>query len=215
MKVVSVNIARPAEIDFRGQKVKTGIFKEPAAGNVRLGTRGFDGDVQVDRRFHGGPHQAAYLYSAAHYPYWHERLNRQGFTPGFFGENLTVDGIDESTIHIGDIFRAGTALIQATEPRQPCFKMAAKIGLQSFPKLMLESGKLGCYFSVIREGEAGAGSPFELDTPDPNRVRLSDIIRILFAGVEDGDENVLERLAGVASLTPTLREMVKKRFGLE
>jgi len=215
MKVLSVNIARPAEIDFRGQKVKTGIFKEPAPGGVRLGLRGFEGDVQVDRRYHGGPHQAAYLYSAAHYPYWHERLNRSGFTPGFFGENLTVDGIDESAIHIGDIFRAGTALIQATEPRQPCFKMATKIGLASFPKLMLESGKLGCYFRVIREGEVSAGSPFELDTPDPNRVRLSDIIRILFIGIEDGDETVLENLAGVESLTPSLHGMIRQRFGVE
>ena len=128
MKVISVNVARPIEIEIEGAAVATGIFKKPVSGPVQVRTLNLEGDRQADLTVHGGPDKAVYAYPFEHYAFWQLELRRDLPEWGAFGENLTVEGLSEETISIGDQIGIGTAAFQVTQPRLPCFKLAAKFG---------------------------------------------------------------------------------------
>jgi MOSC domain-containing protein YiiM len=156
-RVLFVNLATERVVRFGGREVRTGIYKEPAAGRVRLRAIGLEGDFQADPSVHGGPDKAAYVYPAEHYPYFRELLARPDLSPGFFGENLTTEGLLEEEVGVGDVFRIGTAVVQVTTPRTPCFKLGARVGSPAFVATFLNSRRLGFYLSVVEEGEVGAG----------------------------------------------------------
>ena len=156
-RLLSVNLATEGKLRFRGREVRSGIFKAPAAGRVRLNRLGLEGDFQADPRYHGGPEKAVYVYPWEHYAHFCDVLGRQDLSPGFFGENFTTEGLLEDGVNIGDVFRIGTAVVQITTPRSPCFKLGAKVGSQRFIKTFLESRRLGFYLAVLEEGEVGAG----------------------------------------------------------
>ena len=128
MKVVSVNVGLPREIEWQEKRIATSIFKSPVAGPVALRTLNLDGDKQSDLTVHGGPDKAVYAYAIEHYAYWRRELPDAELVPGAFGENLTTEGLDESDLSIGDVVRAGTATLMVTQPRIPCFKLAARFG---------------------------------------------------------------------------------------
>lgn len=157
-RVVSVNLAREGSVRFRGRAVRTGIFKEPALGHVRVRTLGLDGDFQADLSVHGGPEKAVYAYPSEHYAYFRDLLAARDLPYGFFGENLTTEGLVENGVHAGDIFRVGTALLRVTTPRSPCFKLGARVGSPAFVATFLRSRRLGFYLSVVAEGEVAAGN---------------------------------------------------------
>src|SRR5437868_5920421 len=127
-KIISCNIARPVTLNHDGRKVRTGIFKEPVDREILLEAGGVYGDLVADRRVHGGPQKAVYAYPSEHYAWWAERLRRDRLPWGTLGENLTIEGFDEQSVHIGDTFRIGAALVQVSKPRLPCFKFALKLG---------------------------------------------------------------------------------------
>jgi MOSC domain-containing protein YiiM len=179
-RVLSVNLAVPRIFESRGQSVPTGIFKEPVAGRVRLGALSLDGDIQADLRVHGGAEKAVYLYPSEHYAYWKKALGRDDLSAGFFGENFTTEGLLEDTVHIDDVFRVGTAVVQVTQPRSPCFKLGLKVGSARFIKSFLESRRLGFYLRVLEEGAVGAGDPIERIAVDPARITIADDIEQLF-----------------------------------
>jgi MOSC domain-containing protein YiiM len=156
-RLLSVNLATERVVRYRGGEVRTGIYKEPAAGRVRLGMLGLEGDFQADPSVHGGPEKASYVYPWEHYPYFRELLGRPDLSPGFFGENLTTEGLLEDEVRVGDVFRVGTAVVKITTPRTPCFKLGAKVGSPAFVATFLNSRRLGFYLSVVEEGEVGAG----------------------------------------------------------
>ena len=156
-RLLSVNLATEGKLRFQGREVRSGIFKAPAAGRVRLSRLGLEGDFQADPRYHGGPAKAVYVYPSEHYPHFCDVLGRQDLSPGFFGENFTTEGLLEQDVNIGDVFQVGTAAVQITTPRSPCFKLGAKVGSQRFIKTFLESRRLGFYLAVLEEGEVGAG----------------------------------------------------------
>jgi MOSC domain-containing protein YiiM len=156
-RVLSVNLATERSVRYRGREVRTGIYKEPAAGRVRLRTLGLEGDFQADPSVHGGPEKAVYVYPSEHYPYFRDLLSRPDLAPGFFGENLTTEGLLEDEVRVGDVFRVGTAVMQVTTPRSPCSKLGAKAGSPAFVETFLNSRRLGFYLSVVEEGEVGAG----------------------------------------------------------
>ncbi len=156
MKLLSVNVSPPKEVAHGGKTVTTGIFKEPVDGRVMLRTLNLDGDGQADLTGHGGIYKAAYAYSVENYDYWKRELGRTDFTFGQFGENLTVEGMLEDEIHVGDVFRAGGALVEVTQPRVPCYKLGIKMGLRGFEKTFLASRRVGFYLRVLEEGEVGA-----------------------------------------------------------
>ena len=160
-RLASVNLAREGSLKYVRHVVRTGIFKEPAAGRVRLRTLGLEGDFQADLSVHGGAEKAAYAYPSEHYPYFRDLLGRQDLSYGFFGENFTTEGLLEDNVHAGDVLRIGTAMVRVTTPRSPCFKLGAKAGSPAFIAAFLSSRRLGFYLSVVEEGEAGAGDAIE------------------------------------------------------
>ncbi|HNB51838.1 MAG TPA: MOSC domain-containing protein [Anaerolineales bacterium] len=161
MKLISLNLSLPRTIDHQGETILTGIFKTPIFERVQLHTLGLEGDGQADLRVHGGVDKAVYLYPSEHYAYWQEVLTRTNLTPGQFGENFTVEGLLETNTHLGDTFRVGTAIIQITQPRYPCYKLGIKMGRKDFPKLFWQSEFSGFYARVLAEGHVGAGDAIE------------------------------------------------------
>jgi MOSC domain-containing protein YiiM len=164
-RLLWVNIAAPRSLRSRGHEVETGIFKEPVGGRVALSRLTLEGDVQIDKRYHGGPEQAVYIYPFEHYP--HFRVGRPQISAGFFGENFTTEGLLETTARVGDVLRVGSAVIQVTKPRAPCFKMGLKAGSPAFVKELLESRRLGFYARVLEEGDVGEGDAILRISTDP------------------------------------------------
>jgi MOSC domain-containing protein YiiM len=197
-KVISVNVSLPKEIDFEGQKVITGIFKEPVAGRIMLRTLNLDGDKQADLTVHGGPDKAVYAYPIEHYEFWHKVYPNMEMPKGMFGENFTIEGLMENEVTIGDIFQIGSSKVIATQPRMPCYKLGVKFGRMDVLKKFLASGRSGIYFRVLEEGEVGAGDPIVQIKKDTNRVAISDVVRLYASDRED--INTMRRAVKVEAL---------------
>jgi len=177
--IVSVNVAVPTPLLTAKGEVLSGIRKLPAGGRVAVGRLGLAGDSQGDLTVHGGLDQAVYCYSHDHYLWWEGRLRRSDLTHGAFGENLTVEGMVETEVKIGDIYRFGTAVLQVTQPRSPCYKLIARMGLPDFRKTFLASGRVGFYCRVLEEGDVAAGDPVErISTPPDTLTVLQDARRL-------------------------------------
>jgi len=209
MAVLSVNVARPREVLYRGRAVLTGIFKEPVAGRVRVGPLNLEGDEQADRRVHGGPDKAVYAYTRENYEAWERELDR-ALPFGQFGENLTVRGMPETRIHIGDLFRMGSAVLEVSEPRAPCFKLGLKMGSPRFLKPFLESGRTGFYLRVLEEGEVEAGDSIEALSIDPRRVTVLEMTRLLFS--RENDPAGTEKALAIPTLSGGLRFSLEERL---
>ncbi len=194
-KVVSVNVGVPREATWGGETFTTAIVKEPVAGSRRIEGVNVAGDDQADRTVHGGPSKAVYAYSMEDYAWWSQQLERE-LPPGTFGENLTLEGIDASTLPIGERWRVGTALLEVSEPRIPCFKLAWRMQSPTFPKRFGKAMRFGTYFRIIEEGEVEAGSPmvFERAAPDPT-LPSRDVGRIYMF-----DHAEKQKLAGIPAL---------------
>ncbi len=175
MDVVSVNVSAGTLIEWQGRRVLTGIFKKPVNHRVRVRKLGLDGDRQGDLTVHGGELKAVYSYSVANYEWWNRELGRV-LPPGMFGENLTIDGFDEGAIAVGDRFSVGTAILEAVQPRLPCYKLGLKFGDQMMVKRFMRSGRFGTYFRVVREGDVGAGDEVHLLHHDPASVLVSSLV---------------------------------------
>jgi len=161
-RVLSVNVSLARSVRWDDAEVRTGIFKTPSPGPVPVGATGLEADEQADLRFHGGPHKAVYAYPDRHRRHWAAVLGLP-LEPGHFGENLTVEGLDEATVRIGDVFRVGTALLQVSEPRIPCFKLAKRMQAgPTFSTRFLASGRTGFYLRVLEPGRLQAGDVIEL-----------------------------------------------------
>lgn len=204
MRLVSVNVGLPKELEHRGRAVQTGIFKTPVPGPVTLRRHNLDGDGQADLVNHGGEYKAVYAYPVEHYAFWKETLGRDDFVYGQFGENFTVEGLLETQAHIGDTFRVGGATVQVTQPRVPCFKSAIKMGMETFPKLFLESERSGFYLRVVDGGVVQAGDSIELVEAEPRAVSIREIHHLRFFD-RDNSEG-LRRALGAEALAPAWRE---------
>jgi len=180
MKLLSVNLSVPKEITHAGKTVTTGIFKNPTSERVMLRTLNLDGDGQADLWGHGGAFRAVYVYSTENYGYWERELGRGDFTHGQFGENFTVEGMLDDQIHVGDMFRVGGALVEVSQPRIPCYKLAIKMGIDGFQNRFMQSGRVGFYFRVLKEGEVGSGDEIELVSRDPRRMTIREVNDLLF-----------------------------------
>jgi MOSC domain-containing protein YiiM len=198
MTVISVNVGLPREVMWKGKTVTTGIFKEPVPGRVALDSLNFAGDRQADLRVHGGPDKAVYVYPVEHYDYWRGELTGVELPFGAFGENLTVEGLLENKINIGDRFRIGTAELVVRQPRLPCYKLAVRFQRDDIIKRFLDSRRTGFYFAVTREGDVSSGDQIEILSRDPNGVTIPDIVRLYLDGDQDPDG--LARAASVDAL---------------
>lgn len=178
MQIISTNIGKPESIEWRGQKVQTGIYKFSVDSPIYLGDEDVVNDHVLDRRFHGGKDKACYLYSADHYPFWQNKFPDQDWQWGMFGENLTIHGLNESEIYVGDIFRIGEAVVQVSQPRQPCFKLGVRFGDQSVVDAFWESTFPGVYVRVLQSGNVKKGNELILVERNPQSLSVSEVFSI-------------------------------------
>jgi len=200
MRVVSVNVGRPAPLVTGKRVVQSAIGKAPVEGPVAVRGVNLEGDDQADRSVHGGPDQAVYAYASEDIAYWSD-VTGLDLGPGAFGENLTTAGIDVSGARIGERWRIGTVELRVTGPRIPCFKLEARIGVRGFQKAFLHAGRPGAYFAITQEGELQAGDAVEiLHRPDHDvsprlTVETMWLDRSRLAEVEPAVPDMLPKLA--------------------
>jgi len=210
MKLLSVNVGLPREIDRQGKSVRTSIFKAPVSPRVRVTRLNVEGDQQSDLSVHGGIDKAVYVYPAEHYSFWREELPGVDLPWGMFGENFTTEGIVEKTVHIGDRLRAGSAEFIVTQPRMPCFKLGIRFGRPDMVKRFLRSGKTGFYMAVPQEGEVAAGDSIELIARDEHGVTVADVVDLYVADAPHQD--LLRRVSGLPVLPKGWRDYFSKRL---
>lgn len=179
MDVVSICAGPAKTITWRGEAVSTAIFKATLEA-ADIGLLGLEGDEQADPAVHGGPDKAVYAYSADHYPWWKERLPGVELPHGAFGENLTISGFDDASACIGDVYRAGTALLTAIQPRLPCSKLGLRFNDPGMVKRFAQSLRLGVYFRVLEPGRVRRGDAFEKISEHAVRFPVFDLARLYF-----------------------------------
>lgn len=160
-RLVSVNVGEPRWIQWQGRRVRTAIWKDPVEGPVEVRGVNLAGDDQADRRVHGGTHKAVYAYAAEDYAWWSENLGIE-ITAGWFGDNLTTEGLDLRDACVGERWRVGTAVLEVSEPRMPCFKLGARMGTADFVDLFGMVGRHGTYLRIVEEGALAAGDAIDL-----------------------------------------------------
>lgn len=185
MHILSVNVGLPRQIETRNGPVLTGIFKSPVEGPVALRKYNLTGDRQADLTVHGGPWKAVYLYPHEHYSCWARELPDMDLPFGVFGENLTTEGISEESVCIGDQFRIGSAIVQVTQPRMPCYKLALRFARADMVKRFWKSGRSGIYFSIVQEGELQRGDSIEQLGAEREPVTVADVVRLFKREITD------------------------------
>ena len=181
----------------------TSIFKSPVPGPVAVRRHNLEGDRQSDPSVHGGEYKAVYAYAAEHYDWWERELRRE-LDPASFGENLTIRGLSEVPVNVGDVFRVGSAELEATAPRLPCFKLGIRFADERMVKVFAESRRYGSYFRVVTEGELQAGASVERIHADPEGIPVTEIARVTL--FDRSDTAMLERLSGHGRLDPSWRD---------
>ena len=195
---------------IHGKDVPTGIDKEPVDGPVHVHPLGLEGDGQADLAVHGGPYQAVYAYPVEHYAFWENELGSAPYAPGTFGENLTIKGLLETDVCIGDVLRIGGLLLQVTCPRIPCFKLGNKLHRPGILKPFLQSGRSGFYFRVLKEGSVSAGTPVEIVERDPRKVTVRALLGMHRLG--EGTRESIEEVMEIDALPPLVRKDLAARL---
>jgi MOSC domain-containing protein YiiM len=202
--VVSVNVGTPRGVGYRGNTVRTAIWKDPVAGRVKVAGHKVAGDEQGNPEAHGGPDKAVYAYAAEDYEWWSSELALE-LAPGTFGENLTLRGIDVSNALVGERWRVGGTLLEVAQPRIPCFKLGIRMGSQRFPARFAAAGRPGAYLRIVTEGEVAAGDPAEVVHRPGHDLSVAEVSRIYH-----DDHAGADRLLHVPQLAGTWRPWAEK-----
>jgi len=210
MKLLSVNVGLPREIEWKGKIVRTSIFKASVPGRVPVAKLNLKGDQQSDLSVHGGIDKAVYAYPSEHYPFWRQQLLDMDLPWGVFGENLTTEGLLEETFHIGDRLRVGSAEFVVTQPRMPCFKLGIRFNRSDIVKRFLQSGRTGFYFAVLKEGEVAAGDSIELLEKDEHNIPVADVVNLYRRDATNQD--LLRRVSELPSLPKSWRDYFRTRL---
>jgi MOSC domain-containing protein YiiM len=208
MQIISTNLGKPTEVSWNDTLITTGIYKSPVNTPLLLEAESVSGDTIGDRKVHGGIYKACYLFSAEQYPYWKEKYPHLDWNWGMFGENLTVKGLDESQIRVGSIYRLGTALVQITQPREPCFKLGLKFGTQKILKQFIDHGWPGTYVRILEVGKVNSGDTMELVEESSNPLTTQQFYRLLYA--KEKNQAILKLAISNDSLPLHKRERLKK-----
>lgn len=208
MKIIATNIAEIREIDWRGKKVKTGIYKYPVNEPIFLEKEDVRKDHVVDRKYHGGIDKACYLYSKDHYDFWKEQYPDLDLEWGMFGENLTVEGLDESNILIGDIFEIGDAVVQVSQPRYPCFKLGVRFGSQDIVRKFLESSFPGIYLRVLKQGAVKTGDEIVLKERANNSLSVTEVYAPFTSEIDNTE--LIEKAIAIPELAVAWRKDLRK-----
>lgn len=204
MKLLSIQVGKPRTVEFHGQAVTTGIFKDPIEGAVMVRKMNIDGDGQADLSVHGGADKAVYAYSMDAMTWWRQARPQDKFNAGAFGENLSLDQLSEQDICVGDTFRLGGAVLQAAQPRFPCYKLGVKFNDPKILRTFVKSGRPGIYFRVLEEGSITAGDELVPLDREPERFSIHRLFEIVVE--KDYDPFELKRLLKIAALPESMRE---------
>lgn len=210
MRIVSTNIAQPTTVTWKSKEVVTGIFKEPVDGELVLEKTDVKDDHVIDRRYHGGEDKACYMYSVDHYPFWKEEYPDLNWTYGMFGENLTVEGLDETQIHIGDTYKIGSAIAQVCQPRQPCFKLGIKFEDPRVLKNFIAKTYSGVYLRILKSGAVAVGASLELQNREGNGLSVAEVFSLLYNGTDD--DELKNKVTHDQHLPKNLRDYIIDRF---
>ena len=179
-KLFSIQTAQARRIQINGRSILTAIQKRPVSGLVQVLAMGLVGDEQADLSVHGGLDKAVYAYPAEHYPFWREARAQAGVSGiddallfGSVGENLTLQGLLETDVWVGDVLKFTDCELRVTQPREPCYKFNAAMGFSGAAKAMAQKGCCGFYLAVDQPGHISAGEPFDL-VPGPRRLRITE-----------------------------------------
>jgi MOSC domain-containing protein YiiM len=208
MKIISTNLGNPTKIVWNGKETTTGIYKFPVDQPILLESTDVKGDSVIDRKHHGGIYKAAYLFSADRYAYWKEKYPDLEWNWGMFGENLTIQGLDESQIRIGSIYRLGTALVQITQPREPCYKLGIRFKDQNMIKQFIDQGFPGTYVRVLESGTVKTGDSMELSKASETPLTVQEFYKLLYAKTKDS--HVLRLALQNEAIPKSKREKLKK-----
>ena len=207
-RVVSVNVGLPGPLAHGKGEVRSGISKAPVRGALWFRKNGLEGDGQADTENHGGPDKAVCVYAVEHLPYWEVRLGPE-LEPGAFGENFSAEGLVETGVRIGDVYRVGTALTQVSQPRVPCFKLAARHGKEMLAVWVKETGLTGFYLRCLEPGEVRAGDEISLVRSPEHGFTVAEANGIMHG---DADVAALERLRAIPELSAEWKRMLKARL---
>lgn len=210
MRLLSINVGLPREIQWRDEIIRTSIFKAPVAGRVRVTMLNVEGDRQSDLSVHGGSDKAVYAYPWEHYAFWRTELPGTELPFGAFGENFTTEDLLERNVHIGDRLRAGSAEFIVTQPRMPCFKLGIRFGRPDMVKRFQRSGRHGFYLAVLREGHVAPGDSIAFIARDPHGITVADIANLF---MEDAtNQDLLRRASALPALPESWRGYFRKRL---
>jgi MOSC domain-containing protein YiiM len=204
-QVLTVNVGGVRAVDVGDRTITTAIWKSPVEGRVAVSGVNLSGDDQADRSVHGGEHKAVYAYAWEDTLWWQEQLGRE-LVPGNFGENLTLTGIDVPEAVVGERWRVGSALLEVSEPRFPCFKLGLRMGDPTFLKRFAGARRTGTYLRIVDEGDIGAGDPIEPVTRPTHGVTIG-----LFAEAYLGDHSLAPRLLEAPQVSEAWRDWARGR----
>src|SRR5262245_11473249 len=210
MKLLSVNVGLPREINVHGKTVRTSIWKNPVQGRVHVSTLNLDGDQQSDLTVHGGVDKAVYLYPSEHYAFWRAQLPEIELPWGVFGENFSAEGILEDQIRVGDRLRVGSAEFIVTQPRMPCYKLGIRFNRPDIIKRFLQSKRTGFYLAVLREGEVGEGDRIDFVEKQVSGVSIPDIVSLY--ATDAHNQELLRRAIEVPALPQSWKDYFRKRL---
>ena len=211
MQLISVNVALPKVVNVQGRSVETGIFKRPVTGSVAVRALNLDGDRQADLSVHGGPDKALYVYSWTNVEFWRKFLRREDLDPGTFGENLTVDGLLDDEVAIGDQLKIGTARFEVTQPRVPCFKLGIALGRPDFPKIFHRGGRNGFYLRVLEEGTIAAGDSIRtIPVANSEKMTIAEIAEV--ARARTPKREAVERAQKLRALSESWKSWLREKL---
>jgi len=211
MQVISTNIAMPKTITWKGKEYLTGIYKNPVSGSILLDKEDVFKDSVIDRKFHGGNDKACYVFSENHYQYFKNLYPNLEFNWGMFGENLTVSDLDEAQIFIGDVYKIGEAIVQISQPRQPCFKLGIRFNNQMVVKQFVEHGYSGVYLRVIEKGIVKVNDTWELVKKEENSLSIKDVFKLIYQETTIDQKMVIKAL-NISSLATSCKKDLKKHW---
>ncbi len=190
MKVISTNIGTPKSFIRNGKEELTGIFKQPILEPLFLETQQVTNDTVIDRVHHAGINKACYLFASNNYPYWKNLYPNLDWNWGMFGENLTIENLDEYSMRIGDIYKIGNALVQVSQPREPCFKLGVRFDNQAVLKQFIDHNRPGTYVRVLEPGSVKTGDAVVLVAQSKNTLTVQQFYALLYA--KEKPKNILD-----------------------
>ncbi|NRA11212.1 MAG: MOSC domain-containing protein [Crocinitomicaceae bacterium] len=206
MKVVSTNIGNSRTVVWNKEEITTGIFKNPVDEPIYLGLEGVTDDSVIDRLNHGGIDKACYIFASDNYPDWQARHPYLEWSYGMFGENITIKGLDEKEMRIGDVYQLGDAKVQVSEPRQPCFKLNIRFNSKEAVKQFVSYQKSGCYLRILEPGMVENGDEMTLLKSNPKSLTVFETFKLIFS------KNKSQELVQRALDDEFLAEATKEKF---